>query len=136
MAWEDEKKKEPVRSHAESLTRADAGKQEQLERKAKERGQLSKLKRDVLRGSVEETEEGKTEEEGEASTKQEQQDQTQPEQTQQEPETFTTKTIEQKLKEEVKAADTKPTPDKLVQEGKRHDALLDQIPYEKPQEPG
>ncbi len=122
----DDDKEEPVRSRAESLTNADAGKQEQRERKAADRGKLAKLKREMLQKRVETADAGKKQDETERAGKKK------------EPEvkTFGTQTQEKEIKEQVATAKTEETPDTLVQEGQRQEALEEQTPYERQKDAG
>lgn len=107
MYRDDDDLEDPIRSHADALTRADHGKKEQRERKAEQKGQLQKLKLQTLRQRVEG---GKPEDEKNAKKEEKK------------IETFGTKTRRGEERASIDTVQSKPDPDQLIDKAKQEEA--------------
>ena len=107
MYRDDDDLDDPIRSHADALTRADQGKQEQRERKAERKGKLNQLKLQTLRQRVE----SKKPEEEKNQKKEEKK-----------VETFGTKTRKDEERAAIDTANVKPGPDQLIQKASLEEA--------------
>ena len=129
MIWKDDDDEQYSPSQPEYFQHADHGKQEVRERKAKEKGQLLKLQRQVLRGQVknekQKTEDAQEEEQAMQNAQEEQQQQ-------KKQQTFHTETLMEKEEKRTEKAEAHPDAGEVVERNKLEPEVSDEETMSEP----